>query len=160
MISSELLFGVAPMALAHKTDTLRQLACGTCCGTSRTARRRSRTPVPGLLFGPAQEGWKSSPTEIRAWGSWTDAVSQRDEQERLLAQFSEGIGDSAGFRVRTGGNKDMPTVSRLCVETFRGPYEWWMLPLQVFQVIPAASAVSASTLLVLVENSNQLALPK
>lgn len=77
------------------------------------------------------------------WGSWAKVVSQRKEQEQVLKKFAkeEGGGLGAEFnnlRVRTGQKGDMLGVSQLCVDTFRGPFEWYMLPLQLFQVWPAS----------------------
>lgn len=68
-----------------------------------------------------------------SWGSWTKQVSQSEEQERILRNISESEGKS-GLLIRTGTKDDMFSVTRLCVDTFRGPFEWWMLPVQLFQV--------------------------
>lgn len=57
-------------------------------------------------------------------------VSQCMEQD----EFFRKIKERDGLRVRTGKKDDMMPVARLCVDTFRGPFEWWMLPFKLFQV--------------------------
>lgn len=84
-----------------------------------------------------------------SWGSWGKVVSQREEQEEVLKKIhynSDASLASSKLRVRTGLKSDMAAVSHLCVDTFRGPYEWYMLPLQLFQV---ARGVSCACSLVL-----------
>lgn len=68
-----------------------------------------------------------------SWGNWAKQVSQREEQERILNKLSEAENKS-DLVFRTGTRDDMFKITRLCIETFRGPFEWWMLPLQLIQV--------------------------
>lgn len=71
------------------------------------------------------------------WGAWEKVVSQREDQEDVLDRFSkegEGMKHDRGLVVRTGKKQDMLSISHLCVDTFRGPFEWWMLPVQLFEV--------------------------
>lgn len=91
------------------------------------------------LFNPDQaDEIVASPkagTKAGGWGAWTKETSQREEQEKVLKRFcQEDNRIASGLRVRTGQKADMLTISHLCVDTFRGPFEWWMLPVQLFQV--------------------------
>ncbi|CAM9815999.1 unnamed protein product [Pylaiella littoralis] len=63
------------------------------------------------------------------WGSWEEVVSQREEQESVLRKLEA----SSGLRIRTVNKGDMLSISRLCIDTFRGPFQWFELPLQLFQ---------------------------
>ncbi|CAM9237054.1 unnamed protein product [Discosporangium mesarthrocarpum] len=66
------------------------------------------------------------------WGKWSkEEKSQREFQDQVLEKRS--IDADSGLRVRTGRSADMPAVSHLCIEAFRGPFEWWMTPIQIIQ---------------------------
>lgn len=96
---------------------------------------------PIVVVSPKKDGRTAAPTTSGGWGSWEKVVSQREEQDGVLrkwcASSSEGgvdVGES-GLLVRTAQKDDMFSISHLCVDTFRGPFEWYMLPLQLFQVL-------------------------
>lgn len=79
-----------------------------------------------------------APKTAGSWGSWEKVVSQRKEQDSVLTRWRSSedgvdVGES-GLLVRTAQKDDMFSISHLCVDTFRGPYEWYMLPLQLFEV--------------------------
>ncbi|CAM9139408.1 unnamed protein product [Ectocarpus fasciculatus] len=69
------------------------------------------------------------------WGSWEKVVSQRVEQDEVLERFTSegGVPEAAKLAVRTANSGDMPSISRLCIDTFRGPFQWFELPVQLFQ---------------------------
>ncbi|CAM9547398.1 unnamed protein product [Scytosiphon promiscuus] len=69
------------------------------------------------------------------WGTWKKEVSQRVEQNEVLERFTAegGIPAEASLAVRTVNKSDMLGISRLCIDTFRGPFQWFELPLQLFQ---------------------------
>lgn len=80
---------------------------------------------------------KSTSVDLKgSWGSWAKVVSQREEQEQVLKKLrqSDSTNGRSSLLVRTGIKGDMARVSRLCIDTFRGPFAWWMFPLQLFQV--------------------------
>lgn len=80
---------------------------------------------------------KSASVDLKgSWGSWAKVVSQREEQERVLEKIreSDDTNNKSNLLVRTGTKGDMQSISHLCIDTFRGPFKWWMLPLQLFQV--------------------------
>ncbi|CAN0470861.1 unnamed protein product, partial [Laminaria digitata] len=74
-------------------------------------------------------------TTAGGWGSLAKVVSQREEQDGVLQKFSSqgGVDVESGLRVRTAQKNDMFSISHLCVDTFRGPFQWFELPLQLFQ---------------------------
>lgn len=83
------------------------------------------------------DGKKTVKKTTGGWGSWQKFVSQRTEQDQVLEKFCSeggGTGIDPGLTIRTGQKSDMLSVSHLCVDTFRGPFEWYMLPFQLFQV--------------------------
>lgn len=90
------------------------------------------------------EGKTVATSKAGGWGSWKKVVSQREEQDRVLQKFSSGVTVESGLIVRTGQRDDMMSISQLCVDTFRGPFEWFMLPLRLFQVNPRRSLCSFS----------------
>ena len=69
-----------------------------------------------------------------------ERVSQRVEQDQVLGKMEK----RDGLRVRTGRGSDMMQVARLCVDTFRGPFEWWMQPLRVYRVGLASCVLGAA----------------
>lgn len=87
-------------------------------------------------------------TTAGGWGSWAKVVSQREEQDGVLQKFSSqgGVDVESGLRVRTAQKDDMFSISHLCVDTFRGPFQWFELPLQLFQVPLTAPLNIPSTL--------------
>lgn len=104
------------------------------------AGNAAKRPPPGAQQQnpPPGDGKKSSSSNSRgSWGSWTKVISQRKEQQEVLNSMSLNSAANqaaTGLRVRTSLKDDMRAVSHLCVDTFRGPYEWYMLPLQIFHV--------------------------
>lgn len=121
-------------------------------GVSRRTPRVHRRLSTQLLFSPEHgdhggpigvvtskkegRGKTVGPTTAGGWGCWKKVVSQREEQDGVLQKFSSqgGVDVESGLRVRTAQKDDMFSISHLCVDTFRGPFEWFELPFQLFQV--------------------------
>ncbi|CAM9593673.1 unnamed protein product [Choristocarpus tenellus] len=78
------------------------------------------------LYSNEQQAKKTS-----GWGNWPKEVkSQRKEQDLILQSLT---GPDVGVYVRSASSADMPQVSHICIECFRGPFEWWMKPIQLVQ---------------------------
>lgn len=90
------------------------------------------------------------PTSAGGWGSWEKVVSQRKEQDGVLQKFSSqgGVDVESGLLVRTAQKDDMFSISHLCVDTFRGPFQWFEFPLQLFQVLLSKYPYTATLLAV------------
>lgn len=127
------------------------LGLGFCPRSSKISRENMRATrrrlFPGCTRGRLRVERGDADTSCTAvgatkgsWGSWGEGISQRDEQERILGDICQEEVKS-GLRFRTGNKDDMLPITRLCVDTFRGPFEWWMLPLQLFQVGKRATSI-------------------
>lgn len=134
-----------------------------CSGVRSSSRYLAKGLVPGWIQRP-EEGSRSRKYRSRRLFSKSDQaeptatltskrdkrstvpvkkeprVSQRTEQDEFFGKVKE----RDGLRVRTGKKDDMMPVARLCVDTFRGPFEWWMLPLKLFQVCRASWVSTAA----------------
>lgn len=93
-------------------------------------------PIAVVTSKKGGSGKTVAPTTAGGWGSWKKIVSQREEQDGVLQKFSShgGSGVESGLLVRTAQKDDMFSISHLCVDTFRGPFQWFEFPLQLFQV--------------------------
>lgn len=138
------------------------------CNGVRSSWYLAKGLIPGWIHRP-EEGLRSQKNRSRRLPSKSDQAeltamltSKRDERSAVPVkkeprvsqcveqdEFFGMIKEREGLRVRTGKQDDMMPVARLCVDTFRGPFEWWMLPFKLFQVCHVSwVATTAASLMI------------
>ncbi|CAM9464784.1 unnamed protein product [Ectocarpus sp. 4 AP-2014] len=128
----------APPPLVHARVDSGNTASAVTCHLFSPDHGDHDGPIvraPSKAAKAAAAGKEISGKPSGGWGSWEKVVSQRVEQDEVLDRFTSagGVPEAAKLAVRTANSGDMPSISRLCIDIFRGPFQWFELPIQLFQ---------------------------